>query len=96
MDPFSMLFGAFVGGFAVAWLRDRQQASAARRVADRALILAQAEPFHAFDFMREHGWRPVRFYPLIDRMEDAGEVEGWFETDPPAGKRPRRFYRVRS
>lgn len=94
MDLFSVFVGVWFGGLAVFVWFDRQQASAARRVADRALVLAQPGTFFAWDFMRQHGWTPGRFYPLIDRMEDAGEVSGAFEHNPLPGKRPRRLYWV--
>lgn len=57
-------------------------------------VYPHGHQFYAWDFMKQWGWNPGRFYPAVDRMERLGWLESRLEVAPPEGRPARRVYSV--
>jgi DNA-binding PadR family transcriptional regulator len=67
-----------------------------RHVAAVVAVLLEepTAPHHGYELMRQAKIKSGTLYPLLGRLEDAGWVQAGWETDPPAGRPPRRYYQL--
>lgn len=61
-----------------------------------ALVAAAecGEPVWGFKICEQTGLGPGTVYPILDRLERARWVSGFWETDPPADRPRRRLYEM--
>ena len=71
------------------------RSNVSRAAVFRALMEARSSPFglYGLEISRQTGVGPGTLYPLLERLESGGLVEGsWEANDPGALGRPRRLY----
>ena len=59
-----------------------------------ALLAEPARPHHGYEILKAIGIKAGSLYPILDRLEREGWIEGWSEPSPIEGRSTGRYYRL--